>query len=127
MIGPCRADPARVAYVVITKPTGACQAAELTFFVWGVAMTAKDFWPALEFRICGELAGVPDNAVRFWWCDGLIPEPTSCGPEVRGDVWMCNGPRQYKWRFTLKLPRGFDPSGDDWSTVLPAKDVTGWL
>jgi hypothetical protein len=90
-------------------------------------VTEKEFWTALEFRICGELAGVLDNSVRFWWCDGFIPEPTPRGREIHGDVWMCDGPRQFKWRFKLKLPRGFDPTSQDWSPLLPAQDVTGWL
>lgn len=90
-------------------------------------MAENDFWTALEFRICRELAGVPDNSVRFWWCDGFIPEPTPRSGEVHGDVWMCDGPRQFKWRFTFKLPSAFDPGKDDWSQLLPAGDMTGWL
>jgi hypothetical protein len=70
---------------------------------------------------------VPDNSVRRWWCDGLIPEATPRGQEIHGDVWMCDGSQQDKWRFKLKLPRGFDASKDDWNQLLPAKDVTAWL
>jgi hypothetical protein len=90
-------------------------------------MTANDFWTALEFRICRELDGVADNAVRFWWCDGFIPEPTPRGSEIHGDVWMCDGPRQFKWRFVFKLPADFNPGRADWGRLLPPEDVTGWL
>jgi hypothetical protein len=89
-------------------------------------MSPNDFWSALEFRVCRELAGVPDTSIRFWWCDGFIPEPPPRGREVHGDVW-CDGPRQFQWRFKLKLPPAFDPGTDDWSQLLPPEDLTGWL
>ncbi len=37
-------------------------------------MTESDFWTHLEFRLCREFAGLPDNHLRSLWCDGFIPE-----------------------------------------------------
>ena len=37
-------------------------------------MTEADYWLRLEFRVCRELAGMEDKALRSLWCDGFIPE-----------------------------------------------------
>jgi hypothetical protein len=72
-----------------------------------------------------------DRALRFLWCDGLVPEqyllddPT---PRITGRAWLCNGPRQNRWQFTLFLT-GIARTVEDisWAALLPADAATGWL
>jgi hypothetical protein len=33
-----------------------------------------EFWRRLEFRICAEFEGFEDNELRWYWCDGLLPD-----------------------------------------------------
>jgi hypothetical protein len=95
-------------------------------------MTEADYWPRLEFRVCRELAGMEDKALRFLWCDGFIPEqyllddPT---PRITGRAWIGTGPRrQEQWEFTLFLSDVARTDEDiSWSTLLPPDVVTGWL
>ncbi len=36
-------------------------------------MDEKSFWVSLEFRLCGEFAGLPERRYCYFWCDGFIP------------------------------------------------------
>jgi hypothetical protein len=94
-------------------------------------MDEAEYWKRLEFRVCRELEGMRDNQLRFLWCDGFNPEEylTDDGsPRITGRAWICNGPRQDEWGFTLTLPRRV-ASRDviDWQTLMPADNVTKWL
>jgi hypothetical protein len=90
-----------------------------------------DFWVALEYRLCREFAGMPQNALRYLWCDGFIPEqylPDDAPPRITGRVWICNGPTQHEWEFTLFLDHPVGSVAEIvWSALLPAENVTRWL
>lgn len=90
----------------------------------------RDFWLALEYRICRELRGFEDRDLRFMWCDGLIPEEYDLQadePCIRGHAY-CGPSGQETWQFTLLIGTSVDvPERIDWPTLLPAEDMTGWL
>jgi len=90
----------------------------------------KNFWVALEFRICAEFAGFEDKGLRSHWCDGLIPEHYDLQaeePGVRGTAF-CGQSGQERWRFVLLIGSSANsPAEVDWSSLLPPEDVTGWL
>jgi hypothetical protein len=72
-----------------------------------------------------------DKALRSLWCDGFIPEvywldePT---PQITGHAWICTGPKQDRWKFTLLLHQAVRTREEiSWSALLPPDDVTGWL
>ena len=95
-------------------------------------MLEGDYWSALEFRVSREMSGIAACRARGLWCDGFVPadyEISAQPPVIRGSVWIGLGAgSQEQWGFTLILPRSFserDPI--DWSQLLPADDVTGWL
>jgi hypothetical protein len=89
------------------------------------------YWVALAWRICRAFAGMPQRHMQYMWCDGLLPEqflldePT---PRIVGKAWICNGPKQAEWKFTLFLPGPVASQAEiDWVALLPAEDVTRWL
>jgi hypothetical protein len=99
-------------------------------------MDERDFWVALEFRICKEFASLQANHLRFLWCDGLIPDNyalDSNDPYIDGTAWMGGiggHPPSYQeqWGFRLLLGRHFRSISEiPWHTLLPEEDVTGWL
>ncbi len=66
------------------------------------------FWTSLEFRICGEFAGMPERRYRIvtsvrWLCADPI-HSTVRRLASRGQRWICNGPEQAEWDFVLILP-----------------------
>jgi hypothetical protein len=71
-------------------------------------MGEADYRASLEYRVCREFAGMAEHRLRWLWCDGFIPqqylisEPT---PRIVGRAWICDGPSQHDWEFTLFLPR----------------------
>jgi hypothetical protein len=94
-------------------------------------MTEAEFWVHLEFRLCREFAGLPERRDRRWWCDGFIPVdynlegPT---PRITGHAWICDGPKQSEWEFSLLLPRSTTTrEAIDWQALLPPDDVTRWM
>ncbi len=94
-------------------------------------MVESDYWVHLEFRVCREFAGMRENHLRGFWCDGFIPAqyllegPSPC---IKGRAWICNGPRQDEWKFTLFLNHPAGSSSEiDWASLLPAENVTRWL
>lgn len=96
-----------------------------------MVVNEADYWMSLEYRVCREFAGMPDNHLRYLWCDGfiaeryLIDEPA---PRITGRAWICNGPRQDEWEFTLLLPHPVVSRDKvEWESLLPPDDLTQWL
>lgn len=94
-------------------------------------MDESTFWVALEFRICREFAGLPERHRRYWWCDGFVPEKyllDASEPKIEGRAWICNGPKQALWWFTLFLERAYDSRQDiPWANYLPPDGLTRWI
>jgi hypothetical protein len=94
-------------------------------------LSEDEFWLALEWRLCAEFAGMPDNQFRSLWCDGFIPEAYLFGddpPKILGKVWIVKVQDQMQWRFEFYLPRKYysvDEIG--WDAMLPRTDTTKWL
>ena len=90
----------------------------------------RDFWAALEFRICAEFDGFEDRLLRHYWCDGLIPDDYDLQadePCIRGLAY-CGQTGQEQWRFTLLIGSSVSsPKEIDWTSLLPPDDMTGWL
>jgi hypothetical protein len=90
-----------------------------------------DFWVALEFRVSGEFAGMPERRYRHFWCDGFIPSDYFLdGPEpiITGRAWICNGPKQANWEFVLFLPSAVRSREEiDWGSLLPPEKMTKWM
>ena len=91
-------------------------------------MDEAEYWVRLEYRVCREFTGMRERRLQYLWCDGFIPgeylldDPR---PRITGRAWICNGPRQAEWEFTLLLPRPFHSREDiDWGLLLPADSVT---
>ena len=95
-----------------------------------VAVIEHEFWVRLERRICAEFRGSADKHLRYYWCDGLVPEAydfTPPQPRVTGLAW-CGGTGRQRWQFTLLLAPG-TPSREaiDWAALVPADGLTGWF
>lgn len=94
-------------------------------------MNEKDYWVALEFRLCEEMAGIPECKARGLWCDGFLPdeyrlEEGACS--VLGRAWICHGSKQAQWDFRLKLPSGTRELDEiEWERLLPPSEVTRWI
>ncbi len=68
-------------------------------------MSEAEFWVTLEYRLCDELAGMPERGLPYLWCDGFIPDRYLLDenpPRVTGKVWICNGRRQAEWDFVTQ-------------------------
>lgn len=95
-------------------------------------MDESSFWLRLEFRVCGEFAGLRENHLRYLWCDGFTPEqyllegPSPC---IRGRAWIADdGSRYEEWEFTLFLSQPFASRSEiEWQALLPPDNVTHWL
>jgi hypothetical protein len=91
----------------------------------------EDYWKSLEFRICRELSEMPDDCLRFLWCDGLIPDDSilNCrSPSITGRAWICHDRQQDQWQFRLFLNKGVSSrEGINWLSLLPPENVTRWL
>ena len=96
-------------------------------------VTDREYFIALEYRVCRELAGMRDKQLRTVWCDGLLPDPqieiSRRHRRVTGKVWIgFGGSHQELWDFHLLLgPIVKDRQQIDWSALLPPDEVTGWL
>jgi hypothetical protein len=91
----------------------------------------REFWARLEYRISAEFAGSADNHLRFYWCDGLVPEQYDVVGghwRILGFAWIGQGRNQERWDFTLAagLVQGTREE-IDWSALLPADTLAGWL
>jgi hypothetical protein len=94
------------------------------------AMDESSFWAALEYRVCREMAGVPDLARAGMWCDGFVAHSVDVDAHpvcIRGQAWIGLGPVQEAWTFELWLPECVRPAQISWSLLLPAENVTHWL
>ncbi len=95
-------------------------------------MQECDYWPALEFRLCGELQGMPEKWQRRYWCDGFEPDEyliDEDSPRISGHVWLGVGSKdQVRWTFSLLLPKRYRTSEEiKWLSLLPPDNVTCWL
>ncbi|MFB9852694.1 hypothetical protein ACFFMR_20160 [Micromonospora andamanensis] len=93
-------------------------------------MDEQDFWVRLEFRVCAEFQGFEDRHLRWYWCDGLVPEEyelLAAEPCIRGRAW-CGPSGQEPWRFVLHIGRGARTRAEiPWAALLPSEGATGWL
>jgi hypothetical protein len=91
----------------------------------------RDYWVNLEYRICRELQEMPDNRLRFLWCDGLIPDEyllNSRSPSITGRAWICDDRIQDQWQFRLFLNKSVPSLAEiNWQSLLPPENVTRWL
>jgi hypothetical protein len=95
-------------------------------------MEESDFWLRLEYRVCQEIEGLKQSALRRYWCDGFIPTRYALdelSPRIVGRAWMGVGPReQQEWEFVLRLAFPVESRESIvWSALLPAPSVTRWL
>ncbi len=94
-------------------------------------MDEKSFWVSLEFRICGEFAGLRERRYQYFWCDGLYPSQYLLDdeqPRITGKARICNGRKQSEWDFALILPKPFASREElAWASLLPHKDMTRWM
>jgi len=97
----------------------------------GAETLEREFWSALEFRVCREMDNMPTCRRQRLWCDGFIPEqyqfdrlPSS----ITGGVWIVTGQSQEKWKFTLILPPSASSGSEiTWSDLLPPDEASGWF
>lgn len=89
------------------------------------------FWTRLEYRICTELRGSEDTRLRYYSCDGLVPEEYDLLGEqrcIRGRAWIGHGRLQEEWKFTLLLASAvMDREEIGWAALLSRDTLTGWL
>ena len=97
-------------------------------------MTEADYWCQLEYRICAEIDGLKDPAMRRYWCDGIIPGQYILDghpPRILGHAWMGTGGRPGQiepWDFILLLGEPYDsPCRTNWQALFPSPEVTRWL
>jgi hypothetical protein len=90
-----------------------------------------EYWEQLEFRVSREFSGMDEGHLRFFWCDGFLPTQYllhAQSPCITGIAWICDGPRQEQWEFTLFLSHPVAlPSEIAWSELLPPENVTEWM
>ena len=93
-------------------------------------MDESEFWTRLEYRISAEFAGSADRRLRYYWCDGLVPDGydlLGAEPQISGLAW-CGPSGQERWRFTLVAgQRATSRDQISWLTLLPGDLLTGWL
>lgn len=91
---------------------------------------AREFWSALEYRVTREFRGFAERDLRYYSCDGLIPDEydfEAAAPCIRG-VAYCGPTGQERWRFVLFVGAGVrSPADIDGKRLVPTDDVTGWL
>ena len=94
-------------------------------------MNEAHFWGSLEFRLCREFTAMPERRYHHYWCDGLTPAEyilDGLSPRIMGKCWICNGPQQFEWDFTLLLPGPVSSrNAIDWAALLPDENVTRWM
>ena len=94
-------------------------------------MDEASFWSKLEWRICGEFAGMADGHMMNFWCDGMAPyawylEDSTL--RIAGIAWIASQCEYGEWEFTLFLPGPIASREEiNWETLLPAENVTRWL
>jgi hypothetical protein len=94
-------------------------------------MTEREFWTALEFRVCSEIQSFQDNRLRFLFCDGFIPDDEQPDPGVIvGQVFISedDGRTFPDYRFRLLIPTvERDGQRPRWKAMVPPESVHGWL
>jgi len=95
-------------------------------------MTESEYWLRLEYRLESEFDGLPERHLRYYWCDGFLPQQYFLDeepPRIAGKAWICNGQETYElWDFVFFLDHPVGSSSEiDWTSLLPAKNVTRWL
>ena len=93
-------------------------------------MDETEFWGRLEYRICDELSGFEDQRLRYYWCDGIVPEKYDLLGEqkrIHGLAWIGDGRRMEQWNFTSLTAPVIAQEGIDWAALLPEDTQTGWL
>jgi hypothetical protein len=89
------------------------------------------FWPALEYRVSREMAGVEECRRRGMWCDGFVAQTLDLDHRpnrVLGRAWVGLGRDQASWTFELLLTGSVASRAEiRWSELLPAEDATQWL
>jgi hypothetical protein len=94
-------------------------------------LSEPEFWTRLEFRVSHELAGVPENHLRFLWSDGFWADEIVKDGEAEwivGRASVVNGRHEDMYAFRLRIGPGVR-QGDviDWASLLPDEAQTGWL
>lgn len=95
-------------------------------------MTEGEFWTDLEYRVSRALSHLPENHLRFLWCDGFFPDDIQSDNRfVVGYALISEDDgrsfERYRFRLTLN-PDARGPHGLNWSAVLPEKLSHGrWL
>jgi len=76
----------------------------------GGVRDGKSFWVSLEFRLCGEFAGLRERRYCYFWCDGFIPshylldDPRAEGNFHSGEGnFHSTGARKEKTPYTMQL------------------------
>ncbi len=62
-------------------------------------MDESDFWCALEYRVCAELAGFAEPAINRCWCDGFTPNRYDLNnktPRITDLAWIGKGSKAQK-------------------------------
>jgi hypothetical protein len=94
-------------------------------------VTEEEFWKQLEFRVCREFESMNDNALRFLWCDGFLPDDYHLADRparITGLAWIANGRLQDRWAFELVVRAPVHDREDvAWAALLPAEDAREWL
>jgi hypothetical protein len=89
------------------------------------------FWAWLEYRISTELRESEDSRLRYYSCDGLVPEEYDLLGEqrcIQACAWIGHGRLQEEWNFTLPLASAvMDREEIGWAALLPQDTLTGWL
>jgi len=97
-------------------------------------LSEAEFWERMARRVSEEFAGLAGPALRYLWCDGLIPESYALDgarPTIGGRAWIGdvgNARDQELWTFELVVGH-FAATRDPipWATLLPHHDATHWL
>jgi hypothetical protein len=92
-------------------------------------MNEREFWTALEFRVCREIVGLRDTSLRFLFCDGFVPDDHQ--PDdgmIVGKAFISeDGGRTFPgYRFRLIVPPSV-PEGRRWEAILPSDEQHDWL
>jgi hypothetical protein len=97
-----------------------------------VIVTESEFFDHLEMRVSRELEGMRQKELRALGCDGFIPEEFNVVARrcrISGRVWLAFGSQSQEcWQFVVHLGgEHLCREEIEWSGLLPAGDVTGWL
>ena len=72
-------------------------------------MEDKDFWVRLMLELPSVLRAPDGVALKFYWCDGFLPEfisNTKFGATISGTVWLMKDWKEsVKSSFTLAVPQ----------------------